>query len=93
MDKVRVSRAVASLLERKLLLRRPCKTDNRAFLLNLSASGQRLYRRIVPQALAWEHSLMQPLSEGERRTLFRLLDKLDGRLLQMGDLQHQLPAR
>lgn len=85
MDKVRVSRAVTALLERKLLLRRPCREDNRASLLSLSARGRRLYQRIVPQALAWEQSLLQPLSAGERRALFSLLDKLDGRLLQMGE--------
>ena len=80
MDKVKVSRAVASLVERKLLLRTPSKEDGRASDLQLSAAGKRLYREIVPRALEWEESLTVPLSSGERETLFRLFDKLDARL-------------
>jgi DNA-binding MarR family transcriptional regulator len=83
MDKVRVSRAVASLVAAGLLLRRACSNDNRASLLTLSAAGKRLYRRIVPEALAWEQALVAPLSASEEKTLFRLLDKLDARLLEM----------
>ena len=77
MDKVKVSRAVASLTERKLLLRTPSKADGRASDLRLSASGRRLYEQIVPRALQWEDSLVEPLSENELHTLFNLLDKLD----------------
>ena len=50
-----------------------------AELLRLSARGRRLYRRIVPKALAWEQSLVATLSAAEQRTLFKLLDKLDDR--------------
>ncbi len=77
MDKVRVSRAVAALLEDGLLLRRACSDDQRASLLRLSARGRRLYQRIVPEALAWERSLVASLSAVERQALFKLLDKLD----------------
>jgi DNA-binding MarR family transcriptional regulator len=83
MDKVRVSRAVASLLADKLLLRRACANDNRAFLLRLSASGTRLYRRIAPKALAWEQTLVATLSPAEQSTFFAVLDKLETRLIEM----------
>ncbi len=83
MDKVRVSRAVASLLADKLLLRRACAKDNRAFLLRLSASGTKLYQRIAPKALAWERALVETLSPGEQSALFTALDKLEARLAEM----------
>jgi DNA-binding MarR family transcriptional regulator len=85
MDKVRVSRAVRQLTDRGLLLREVLANDNRAALLRLSAAGQRLYRRIVPEALAWEQSLLQPLSARERDLLDKVLLKLDARLDQLGE--------
>ncbi len=83
MDKVRVSRAVSSLQDKKLLLKTPCEQDSRAMDLRLSPGGKRLYKRIVPRALAWEKSLAEPLSSAEMATLFQLLDKLDARVEQL----------
>ncbi len=85
MDKVQVSRAVAGLLDRELLLRRPCERDSRAALLCLSAAGVRLYQRIEPEVLAWEQSLLAPLAPAERETLFALIDKLELQLAGMAD--------
>lgn len=86
MDKVRVSRAVSSLTDKQLLKKRNCDTDSRAALLNLNAAGTRLYKRIAPQALAWEQSLIQPLSQTERKTLFQIIGKLEGRLLEIKEI-------
>jgi DNA-binding MarR family transcriptional regulator len=83
MDKVKVSRAVASLTERKLLLRSPSKQDGRATNLRLSAAGRRLYQEIVPRALAWEKSLVEPLSARDVDRLFEFLDTLDRRVALM----------
>jgi DNA-binding MarR family transcriptional regulator len=83
MDKVKVSRAVSSLVDRKLLLRTPSKQDGRAANLRLSAAGRRLYQQIVPRALAWEKSLVEPLSAREIDSLFKLLDRLDSRVALM----------
>jgi DNA-binding MarR family transcriptional regulator len=80
MDKVKVSRAVSALVERKLLLRTPSKADGRASDLRLSAAGKRLYDQIVPRALAWEQSLVEPLSDREQEMLFKLFDKLEARV-------------
>jgi DNA-binding MarR family transcriptional regulator len=76
MDKVRVSRAVSSLTSKQLLKKRDCETDCRAALLSLNAAGNRLYKRIVPQALAWEQLLIQPLSQTEQKVLFQSIVKL-----------------
>lgn len=83
MDKVQVSRAVAGLQGRGLLQRRPCERDSRAALLCLSTAGAKLYRRIEPEALAWEQSLLAPLEPAERDTLFALIDKLELQLAGM----------
>jgi DNA-binding MarR family transcriptional regulator len=83
MDKVRVSRAVAVMAEKRLLSRRPCDHDSRAAFLDLTESGRALYRQIVPEALAWEAQLLAPLTPPERETLFALLEKLDLRLAEL----------
>ncbi len=85
MDKVQVSRAVAGLLDRELLLRRPCQRDSRAALLCLSPAGVGLYQRIEPEVLAWEQSLLAPLEPAERKALFALIDKLELQLACMSD--------
>jgi DNA-binding MarR family transcriptional regulator len=86
MDKVRVSRAVSSLTSKQLLKKRDCETDCRAALLSLNAAGNRLYKRIVPQALAWEQLLIQPLSQTEQKVLFQIIGKLEGRLLELKEI-------
>jgi len=80
MDKVRVSRAVASLTTKDLVERRPCPGDSRGSLLRLSGAGRKLYVQLVPQALAWEQALVEPLSEQERELLSGLLDRLEAGL-------------
>ena len=80
MDKVRVSRAVASLMTKELIERRPCPGDSRAALLHLSPDGRSLYLRLVPQALRWEQALVEPLSEEEQRLLSGVLDRLEAGL-------------
>lgn len=83
LDKVQVSRAVSGLLQRALLLRRTCEHDSRASLLCLSEAGDALYRRIEPEALAWEQTLLAPLAQAEREALFALLDRLELQLEHM----------
>ena len=87
MDKVRVSRAVATLLEKDLLHRRVCGNDSRATILSLSAAGNSLYQRIAPEALAWERKLVEPLSKSEQQSLLRILDKLEGRISELAEVE------
>ena len=83
MDKVRVSRAVALLEGKGMLTRRPCDRDSRAALLALNGEGRDMYQRIVPQALAWEQALLQPLSAEEQAKLFEMIERLEGRLAEL----------
>lgn len=80
MDKVRVSRAVASLAAKSLLERRPCPGDSRGTLLHLSPEGCSLYQQLVPHALRWERALVEPLSAQEQRVLWGVLDRLEAGL-------------
>jgi len=78
MDKVAVSRAVARLLERELLKREIHGDDRRRSVLTLSEAGYSVYDEVAPMTLTCERHLLAPLSEEERQTLSRLIDKLAG---------------
>ncbi len=76
MDKVAVSRAVASLLLRGLLERKTHDDDRRRSVLALSDEGRAVYDEVAPLALEYEHKLLAPLDTHERDELDRLLHKL-----------------
>jgi DNA-binding MarR family transcriptional regulator len=76
MDKVAVSRAAQSLASRGLIERAQDEDDARALRLCLSAEGQALYRRIAPEALAYEKRLAASFSQAEIAGLFDMLERL-----------------
>ncbi len=82
MDKVAVSRAVARLLERNLLMRDIHSDDRRRSVLALSEVGYTVYDEVAPMALACEQRLLGTLDDEERAILDRLLSKLAGPGLQ-----------
>jgi DNA-binding MarR family transcriptional regulator len=84
MDKVAVSRAVASLLRAKRIQRRMARADRRRSVLRLSAAGERVYAQVVPFALAYEKDLIEPLSSDERVTLDKVLRVLMDRATTIG---------
>jgi len=84
MDKVRVSRAVARLLHAGILRRETDRMDRRRSELRLSPRGIATHAQIVPFALGVERELLAVLSEEERRSLDRLLAKLQTRAEEIG---------
>ena len=82
MDKVAVSRAVASLLERGRLQRDTHDDDRRRSVLQLSEDGHRIVDAVAPLALGFESRLLEGMDDAERALLFRLLDRLDELELQ-----------
>lgn len=76
MDKVQVSRAVASLLAAKRLTRTAHAKDGRVAHLSLSLKGREIYDKVVPLALALERQFLSVLSPMERKALDDLLEKL-----------------
>lgn len=83
MDKMAVSRAVASLEEKGLVLRKPDPSDRRVSMLYLSTKGRMLFARIARLALDFEARLLEALDEREARALRALLDRLDVRARQL----------
>ena len=76
LDKVAVSRAAATLVSRGLLRRRSGAGDTRFVHLSLTASGRRVYERIVASAQEVEALLAGMLNASERDLLGRMLSEL-----------------
>jgi DNA-binding MarR family transcriptional regulator len=76
MDKVQVSRAVASLVAARRVARTPDDKDGRIGRLALTRAGMAIYEEIVPLALSLERTFVAALSRDEREALDRLLSKL-----------------
>jgi len=76
MDKVQVSRAVASLMRAKRVARGGDVRDGRITRLSLTRQGRAIYDEIVPLALHLEELLLSALSPEERRSFDRLMTKL-----------------
>jgi DNA-binding MarR family transcriptional regulator len=80
MDKVQVSRAVASLVEARRVKRDEDKADGRVTRLSLTPRGQAIYDEVVPLALHLEEVFLAALTPDERKTLNGLMDKLTDRI-------------
>jgi DNA-binding MarR family transcriptional regulator len=77
MDKVQVSRAVASLVENKRVQRQLDAEDGRVARLSLTAKGRAIYDEVVPLALHLEEMFLAALSPEERTLFDKLVTKLD----------------
>jgi DNA-binding MarR family transcriptional regulator len=76
MDKVAVSRAVASLIKQKRLKRQFDKNDLRRSMLSLSTAGEKIYSQVAPLAKQLQNTLLADFDDKERVLLNLLLDKL-----------------
>jgi DNA-binding MarR family transcriptional regulator len=76
MHKSTVSRAVSSLEQRGLIVRRLNPDDRREELLGLTAKGRAIYEAVAPEALAVEERLLSVLTREEQNTLAALIDRL-----------------
>lgn len=84
MDKVAVSRAVATLIAAGRLRRTTVPADRRRTHLALTPAGAGVYSRVVPVALEYERRLVAALSKRDRATLDRILRELLGRAIEIG---------
>jgi DNA-binding MarR family transcriptional regulator len=76
MDKVAVSRAVATLLRAGRLTRRMARGDRRRSVLALTAAGAAVYAEVAPIALQHERELLRALAPADRAALQRILSLL-----------------
>lgn len=79
MDKVAVSRAVASLQAAGRIERETHGDDRRRSVLRLSPAGRAIYEDVAPMALSYQRRLLEGLDETQRAALFRLLDLMEER--------------
>src|SRR3954471_10901971 len=84
MDKVAVSRGVATLLAAGRLRRTTAPADRRRTHLALTPAGAGVYSRVVPMALEYQRRLLAPLSRRDQATLDRILRELLGRAIELG---------
>jgi DNA-binding MarR family transcriptional regulator len=84
MDKVQVSRAVASLLSAGRITKQAHVSDGRIAHLSLSSKGRAIYEEIVPLALGLEARFLSVLTRTERQTLDQLISKLSATSLDLG---------
>ena len=77
MDKVKVSRAAASLVARGLLRQLPDPNDGRGRLLRLTRKGASVHKGVVPLARELEASLAQGMGRSEWAALNRALVRLN----------------
>ena len=72
-DKAAVSRSIASLEKKGLVVTTAVKEHNRKKLIRLTPEGAEIYAKIAKMALDREKSLLNGLSAAERALLIRLL--------------------
>lgn len=84
MDKVKVSRAAASLVSRGLVKQSQDPSDGRGRLLRLTRKGVTLHGQVVPRARALEASLADGLSRTEWASLNKALAKLNAHCEAIG---------
>ncbi len=75
-----ISRAVGSLIQRKLVERVENEEDRREFRLQMTAKGRTLYEDLIPQLLRKEQDMLSCLSAQERKEFAALLGKIENSL-------------
>ncbi len=85
MDKVRVSRGVARLLQFERIRRDSDPSDRRRSKLYLSDVGREVYEQIIPVAHAYQDKLMADLDSSEIRVLETLLSKIESGVAAIGN--------
>jgi DNA-binding MarR family transcriptional regulator len=83
MHKTKVSRAVALLEKRKLLVRRSNRADMRESFLSLTANGRAMYEEVAPHALDFARRLTEILTPADRDAFNRAVKQLTERSAQL----------
>lgn len=76
MHKTKVSRAVAMLEKRKLLVRRVNRSDLRESFLSLTPEGRAIYEDLAPGATAFARHLSEAMDPADREAFARALQRL-----------------
>ena len=79
MHKTKVSRAVAELEKRKLLVRKTNREDLRESFLSLTPNGQAIYQDLAPIAFDFAQRLVEVVEPADRAAFNRAIDRLTER--------------
>jgi DNA-binding MarR family transcriptional regulator len=71
-----LSRTLADLEKRKLVIRSPSANDARGILVETTREGNRVAEAIIPHAIAVQNSALRDLSPDEVEFLIRLLKRI-----------------
>jgi DNA-binding MarR family transcriptional regulator len=91
LDRARTSRAVTSLVDKKLIRRTPGPSDRREVRLALTDSGRALYEQLFPLVLDVNRELLGPLTAAQAKAIDRGLDELQQRADAMVREHAELP--
>ena len=83
MHKTKVSRAVAQLEARKLLIRRANRADLREAFLALTPAGRLVYEELAPSALAFMNRLFEVVAPADRPAFDRAVQELSRRSAEL----------
>ena len=72
-----ISRAVTTLMRRRLVERVENADDRREFRLRMTRKGRALYEELFPRLLRKEQEMLSCLSAQERKDFARLLGKIE----------------
>ena len=78
MDPSTISLVVRKLLERGLIERNPCRTDQRLTMIRLTGHGQRYTLSRLETSMDVSSRMLASLSAAEQRTFMRLLRRVAG---------------
>jgi DNA-binding MarR family transcriptional regulator len=79
-DKAAVSRALRSLEQRGMVVRKPKSQDKRATDVHLTRRGQQVYRRILTRVSAVQQAMLAALTPDQTDTLLKAYDALEAHL-------------
>ena len=83
MHKTKVSRAVALLEARELVVRRVNRDDMREALLSLTPAGLAIYRDLAPIAIDFTHRLCEAAAPADLAVFERVVERLTERSLAL----------
>jgi DNA-binding MarR family transcriptional regulator len=89
MHKTKVSRAVAALERRKLVVRKANREDMRESFLSLTPAGRSIYDDLVPLALDFARQLADAVGPGDLPVLDRALRRLGERAADLAKPSHR----
>ena len=90
LDRVAVSRALARLMKLGLVTRARNASDQRTFMVDLTAPAARLYDRMAADALDLETRMLRGLRPADVRNLLTLLDGIEASLRSPADQRRLL---